>query len=148
MSIKTARAWAELFIDRKNDEAWKALHSNTVDYFDHAYMIHRIGIEATVGVREVWLQCHDPLQVDVESIELTTNPDTVVAKLIWKGRFAHDLHAVPNGPIAVKASGKRFVTPIFTTFGFDDAGKIKRIDEFYTKNWDDGVEEGEYRKVI
>lgn len=66
MSIEAARAWAELFIDRKNDEAWRALHSDTVDYFDHAYMIHRIGIEATVGVREVWLQCHDPLQVDIE----------------------------------------------------------------------------------
>ena len=165
MALEAARKWAELYFGDDNKEAWKALHSRAVDYYDHAFMIHRAGIDATIGVRDVWIQAHEQLEVKVQvcrlfdhshasltsrlsqNIAKVENCDLVIAKLVWSGRFAKDLHALPGGPVAVKATGKTFVTPISTVFMFDVDGKITRIDEFYTKNWWDGVEEEAYRIV-
>lgn len=50
----------------------------------------------------------------------------------------------PDGQVAVKASGKDFRCHVCMVMEINTEGKIKRIDEYYNKQWDDGVREGEY----
>ncbi|USW46957.1 hypothetical protein Slin15195_G002760 [Septoria linicola] len=69
----------------------------------------------------------------------------VAAEFIWRGTFAHDLRSWHAGPVAVKATGQTFEIPIYTLFRFDEQAEVSRIDEYYTKNWYDGLPESKYR---
>ena len=46
--------------------------------------------------------------------------------------------------MAVKASGKDFECHVCMVLEIDDDGRIRRIDEYYNKQWDDGVAEQDY----
>jgi len=61
----------------------------------------------------------------------------------WIGRQSNDI-VRPDGAIAVKASGKDFKCHVCMIIQIDDLGKITRIDEYYNKQWDEGVREEEY----
>lgn len=62
---------------------------------------------------------------------------------IWIGRCANDI-VRPDGQVAVKASGKDFKCHIGFVVDIDESGRIKRIDEYYNKRWDDGIPEQDY----
>lgn len=44
----------------------------------------------------------------------------------------------------MKASGKDFKCHVCMVLEIDETGKIGRIDEYYNKKWDDGVQESDY----
>ena len=50
----------------------------------------------------------------------------------------------PDGEVAVKASGKEFVCHVCMLIEIGEDGLIERIDEYYSRRWDEGVEEGRY----
>jgi ketosteroid isomerase-like protein len=62
---------------------------------------------------------------------------------VWTGKCANDI-VRPDGQVAVKATGKDFVCHVCMVIELDDDGKITRIDEYYNRRWDDGIEESEY----
>lgn len=59
------------------------------------------------------------------------------------GKCSNDI-VRPDGQVAVKASGKHFRCHVCMVMEIDEQGKVKRIDEYYNKRWDDGVREEEY----
>ena len=63
---------------------------------------------------------------------------------IWIGKQSHDL-VRSNGEVAVKASGNEFMCHVCMIYRIDTDGLITRIDEYYTKNYDDGMGESEYK---
>jgi hypothetical protein len=64
-------------------------------------------------------------------------------ELVWIGRSTNDI-VRPDGEVAVKASGRDYKNHLCLVMKIDDDGKIKRIDEYYNKAWDQGVKEEEY----
>ena len=66
-----------------------------------------------------------------------------VLEQVWVGRCSNDI-VRPDGQIAVKASEKDFKCHVCMIFDIDQSGKIRRIDEYYNKRWDDGIHETEY----
>ena len=67
-------------------------------------------------------------------------------EVVWVGRMTNDI-VRPNGEVAVKATGKDFVTHTCVLLEIDRYGKIMRLDEFYNKQWDDGRSERDYAVV-
>lgn len=63
-------------------------------------------------------------------------------ELLWVGNCKNDI-VRPDGKVAVKASGKDFRNHVCMILKIRE-GVITRIDEYYNKAWDEGVEEGEY----
>ena len=57
--------------------------------------------------------------------------------------MTHDI-VRPDGGIAVKASGKDFVTHVCMPIQINEQGLTTRIDEYYNKSWDDGIAAEEY----
>ena len=53
----------------------------------------------------------------------------------------------PDGKIAVKGTGKNFKAHVCMVLKIDDGGLITRIDEYYNRAWDEGVQESEYNVV-
>lgn len=53
----------------------------------------------------------------------------------------------PSGDVAIKATGKDFVTHTCVLLEINEQGKIARLDEFYNKHWDDGKPEQEYAVI-
>ena len=65
---------------------------------------------------------------------------------LWVGRCANDI-VRPDGELAVKGTGRDFKAHVCMILKIDNDGLITRIDEYYNKAWDQGVQEGEYRIV-
>lgn len=157
--LRVARAWFKDFVRRNETPEQRAqyqsLHTDDVEWYDHAFKIHRIGVLATMDVRDSWNHCHDPLEAEIRSIaaidEKGGKGHAAVIEVVWKGKMANDLlRTMGSGEVAVKASGKEFETHLCCIMRFDERSRIKRIDEYYTRNWDEGTAEEQYRilKVV
>ena len=66
-----------------------------------------------------------------------------VIEIVWIGRCANDI-VRPDGAVAVKASGKDYTCHLCMYAQITEDGLIRRIDEYYNRQWDNGVAEGEY----
>lgn len=62
---------------------------------------------------------------------------------MWVGKCSNDI-VRPDGQVAVKASGNDFKCHVCMIMEIDENGKIKRIDEYYNKLWDQGIQEDKY----
>lgn len=76
-----------------------------------------------------------------QSIEPTSEGAT--AEIVWFGKTTNDI-VRPDGEVAVKATGKNYVCHVCMLFKVNDNNEITRIDEYYNKQWDDGIAESNY----
>lgn len=123
------------------DDDFSNIYAPTIRWFDHAFLIQRVGHKAVMGLQKAFTHCNQPFHADVKAI-IPTEKGCVLEQ-VWVGRCANDI-VRPNGEIAVKASGKDFKCHVCMVMEIDEEGKISRIDEYYTKRWDDGIGEEEY----
>jgi len=63
--------------------------------------------------------------------------------MIWIGRCANDI-VRPSGEVAVKASGKDYVCHVCMIAEIDEQGRITKMDEYYNRRWDDGIQQEKY----
>ncbi|OQU98131.1 SnoaL-like domain-containing protein [Cladophialophora immunda] len=112
-----------------------------IDWYDHAFLMHRAGHDAVVGLQKGFTHCNQPFNVDIKAIIPT--PTGAVLEQVWVGRQANDIIR-PNGDVVVKASGKDFECHVCMLIEVDDGGLITRIDEYYNRNWDNGIREQQY----
>ena len=66
-----------------------------------------------------------------------------IVELLWVGCCANDI-VRPDGEVVVKGTGKYFKNHVCMIVKVDEDGLITRIDEYYNKAWDEGVQEKEY----
>ena len=69
-----------------------------------------------------------------------------MVELLWVGRCTNDI-VRPNGEIAVKGTGKDFKNHVCMVIKINGDGLVTRIDEYYNKAWDEGVQEDEYTVI-
>ena len=50
----------------------------------------------------------------------------------------------PSGEVAVKATGKDYVCHVGMILEIDKDGLVTKIDEYYNRQWDDGVAQKDY----
>ena len=120
-----------------------AIYHPAIEWFDHAFKVHRVGIGSVNDLRLSWLGCNRPLQVDVHALHITADGGAIFEHTST-GRFSHDL-VRPSGELVQKASGKAFRFSGVIRLRIDEEGKITRVDEWYSRNWDDGEDESQYR---
>ena len=120
-----------------------SIYHPTIEWFDHAFQVHRIGIGSVNDLRFSWLGCNRPLQVDVQAIHVTSDGGAIFEHTS-SGKFSHDL-VRPSGELVQTASGKAFCFRGVIRLRIDEDGKITRVDEWYTRNWDASEDEGKYR---
>lgn len=130
--LESGIALAEFFSD---------YHQN-VEWYDHAFQVHRIGIGAANALRCSWLGCNRPLVVEAKNIHFTSNG--VLFEQTSTGTFSHDL-VRPDGDFLQKASGKDFCFRGIIKLTVNAEGLIIRVDEWYTRNWDESKDEHTYR---
>ncbi|KAK3707450.1 hypothetical protein LTR37_012092 [Vermiconidia calcicola] len=123
-------------------EEFLSRFATDVAWYDHAFLVRRVGHEAVTGLRKAFLHCNQPFETEIKSIA-STQPGVVVAELIWHGRAVNDI-VRPDGEVAVKATGKAFECHICMLIRVNEAGKIYRLDEYYNKQWDNGIAEEKY----
>lgn len=123
------------------NSAFLSSYSPTIYWYDHAFLIQRVGHSAVLGLHAAFNHCNQPFRAEVKFI-LPTITGAVVEQ-VWHGRCANDV-VRPDGQVAVKASGKDFVCHVCMVVEIGEDGKINRIDEYYNRRWDDGVAEREY----
>ncbi|KAK3100951.1 hypothetical protein LTR53_018703, partial [Teratosphaeriaceae sp. CCFEE 6253] len=67
----------------------------------------------------------------------------VVAEIVWHGRAVNDI-VRPDGEVAVKATGQAFECHVCMLIRVNEDKKIYRLDEYYNKQWDNGIAEEKY----
>lgn len=70
----------------------------------------------------------------------------MVLEQLWIGNQRNDI-VRPDGAVAVKASGQDFKCHVCMIVKISEDGKIQRIDEYYHRYWDEGVQEDEYVRM-
>ena len=108
---------------------------------DHAFLIQRVGHTAVSSLQKGFTHANTPFHCAIKSLIPTTSG--CVLEGVWHGKLANDIIR-PDGQIAVKASGKEFVTHVCLILEIDAEGKVRRIDEYVRKDWDEGLGEEEY----
>jgi ketosteroid isomerase-like protein len=63
--------------------------------------------------------------------------------MIWVGRQSNDI-VRPDGVVAVKATGKDFECHVGMLMEVNEAGRITRINEYYNREWSDGIRQQQY----
>ena len=143
------------------DEFLSVYHPD-VKWSDHAFLVTRVGHDAVLGLQKSFRHCNDPFDVKIK-VCITLECQQVVAdanrwqsiipiatgavlEQVWLGRSSNDIIR-PDGQVAVKASGKDFVCHCCALIDIDTDGKITKIDEYYTKRWDDGTPQSEYKEI-
>jgi hypothetical protein len=100
-------------------------------------------IPSTVNSRyEAYVTLYVPRLIHMRQ-SITPTKSGAVVELVWVGKCARDI-VRPDGAIAVKASGKDFKNHVCFVMNITDAGKIRRIDEYYNRQWDEGIPEQSY----
>ena len=163
MAVETAQNMIVGFQQPYQDEdlsRYLSRFSEDIHWYDHAFRICRVGRTAISGLRTAWLLCNQPFDAKIKvdhvplpsselhkadrnpkSIEATS--DGAIAEVVWHGRTTNDIIR-PDGQIAVKATGKDFVCHVCMLFKINGDNEITRIDEYYNKQWDDGIDENQY----
>ncbi len=114
-----------------------AIYSPNVEWFDHAFMVHRIGHTGIEMLRERWLTANQPYVCTLTALHLTSTG--VVVEMIARGTFAKDLYSL-------KANGKSFAYRACLVMDISsETGLIEKVQEYYTKPWYDSVDIDCYR---
>ena len=138
-----------------------------VEWYDHAFLIRRVGHEAVLGLQKAFTHCNQPFEARLQVSSSTIVPgkqhnwqkeprtEIVIAQAVhpsatggvleqtWHGRCSNDI-VRPDGQVAVKANGREFVCHVCMVMKIDLEGRITRIDEYYTKIWADGIPDTQY----
>ncbi len=129
-------SWSAPLSDLSHADFLK-IYSEDVDWFDHAFLIHRKGHVGLEMLRERWLTTNQPYTVTVTDIHPTANGTIMEASA--EGVFAEDLYTQ-------KATGKPFTYAMCIRMQFSSStGLIERVDEYYTRAWDTSVPISKYK---
>ena len=113
------------------------IYSKDVDWFDHAFLIHRKGHVGLEMLRERWLTTNQPYNVTVTDIHPTSNG--AILEAFAEGVFARDLYTI-------KATGKPFTYAMCIRLQFSaETGLVERVDEYYTRAWGTSVPVSKYK---
>ncbi|KIW43863.1 uncharacterized protein PV06_04922 [Exophiala oligosperma] len=107
----------------EDKQRFLSVYHPDVQWSDHAFLVTR------------------PFRVDEKAIVPT--PSGAVLEQIWTGRCANDI-VRPSGEMAVKATGKQYVCHVCMIVEIDEDGLVTKIDEYYNRQWDDGVAQKDY----
>ncbi|GAM91155.1 hypothetical protein ANO11243_092020 [Dothideomycetidae sp. 11243] len=118
-----------------------AAYQPDVEWTDHAFLIKRVGHNAVQTLRNGFVHCNDPFRAEVKEIHVTARG--AVFEQLWVGRMSNDIVG-KDGVVRIKASGKEFECPVCMVMEIDDEGRITKIDEYYNKRWDEGVNPSGY----
>ncbi|RVX70668.1 hypothetical protein B0A52_05318 [Exophiala mesophila] len=122
-------------------EEFTSIFHPDIEWYDHAFLIRRVGHTAIAGLHKGFTWCNDPFKVKFKSI--TPTATGAILEQVWIGNLSRDL-VRPNGDVAIKATGKDYKCHVCMPIQVDEQGLITRIDEYYNKHWDDGIPEEDY----
>ncbi|KAK0304136.1 hypothetical protein LTR48_003410 [Friedmanniomyces endolithicus] len=140
--VETVRAMISTYHKQQTTEEFLSRFAPDVAWYDHAFLVQRVGHEAVVGLLKAFLHCNQPFETKIKSIELAQS-GVVVAEIVWHGRAVNDI-VRPDGEVAVKATGQAFECHVCMLIRVNDDKKICRLDEYYNRKWDDGIAEEKY----
>ncbi|KAK5166049.1 uncharacterized protein LTR77_008310 [Saxophila tyrrhenica] len=133
---RMAKEWSTPLSDLSHADFLK-IYSKDVDWFDHAFLIHRKGHVGVEMLRERWLTTNQPYSVTVTDVHPTTNG--AIMEGFAEGVFAKALYSI-------QPTGKAFTYALMIRLQFDErTGLIQRVDEYYTRNWDSSVPTARYK---
>jgi len=114
-----------------------SIYSPAVEWFDHAFMIHRKGHIGIEMLRERWLTANQPYVCTMTAVHPVSTG--IVVELVARGTFAKDLYTM-------KANGKSFAYHACLVMDINpETGLIEKVQEYYTKPWYDSVDIDGYR---
>jgi hypothetical protein len=114
-----------------------AIYSPRVVWNDHAFLIHREGLDDITALRQRWLGANQPYSCIARAVHPTSAG--AVVEFVATGKFAQDL-----GPI--KATGGEFQYKACLVLDISaETGLIEKVEEYYTKLWYQSVDVDGYR---
>jgi len=114
-----------------------AIYSSNVEWFDHAFLVHRKGHVGVEMLRMRWLTANQPYKVTATRIQ-SVGTGTMIEGYA-EGVFANNLYSL-------KATGKRFTYQLCIVLDFSvETGLIERVNEYYTRPWNESVPVHQYR---
>ncbi|KAL6253275.1 hypothetical protein RBB50_000998 [Rhinocladiella similis] len=125
----------------EDQQSFLSVYHPDIQWSDHAFLVTRVGHEAVLGLHKAWNHCNQPFRVEEKAILPT--PSGAVLEQVWIGRCANDI-VRPSGEVAVKATGKDYVCHVGMILEIDKDGLVTKIDEYYNRQWDDGVAQKDY----
>lgn len=115
-----------------------SIYSPSVVWNDHAFLVHREGLDDLAALRQRWLSANQPYSCVARDVH-PTNSGAVV-EFVATGKFAHDL-----GPI--EATGQNFQYKACLVLDINkETGLIEKVEEYYTKLWYQSVDVDGYRR--
>jgi hypothetical protein len=67
---KTVTEWYKnfegTFDDQFTRETFKSTYHASIEWYDHAFHIRRVGHEAVLGLRTAWLHCNQPFRSELK----------------------------------------------------------------------------------
>jgi hypothetical protein len=114
-----------------------AIYAPNVVWNDHAFLIHREGLDDIAALRQRWLGANHPYTCVAKAVHPTSMG--AVAEFVATGKFADDL-----GPIT--ATGQEFQYRACLVLDISAVtGLIEKVEEYYTKLWHQSVDVSGYR---
>jgi hypothetical protein len=114
-----------------------AIYAPTIVWNDHAFLIHRQGLDDIVALRQRWLGANPAYTCAARNLHVTESG--AVVEFVGTGKFAQDL-----GPI--KATGQEFQYNACLVLDISkETGLIEKVEEYYTKLWHQSVDLDGYR---
>ncbi|MCJ1354341.1 MAG: hypothetical protein MMC33_004329 [Icmadophila ericetorum] len=108
-----------------------SLYTPTAQWYDHHIRLHLTTPLAILQSRTRFLSTYDDFVCETYAINPT--PTGAVVQLIFSGVFARDLLPVR------KASGRRWNCHVCFVLGVDEEGRVERVDEYFPRDFDEGV---------
>lgn len=113
------------------------IYSPDIVWNDHAFLIHREGLDDIAALRQRWLGANQPYTCVARDVHPTGKG--AVVEFLATGKFAQDL-----GPIT--ATGRDFQYKACLVLDISaETGLIDKVEEYYTKLWHQSVDVDRYR---